>query len=70
MADAMNMGGDLFTNLASGTPWESVAKEVGSSLGMDSGILRSQISKDVDDLVNVIASWMVSNSGPYLLPPK
>lgn len=68
MTDAMNMGGELFTNLASGTPWESVAKEVGSSLGMDSGM--AQISKGVDDLVNVIASWMISNSGPYLPPPK
>jgi hypothetical protein len=67
MADAVNRGGELLTNLATGTPWEAVAKEVGSTLGADSGVLRAQISKDVNTLVDVIVSWIESNSGPRLL---
>ncbi|XP_072962074.1 uncharacterized protein [Typha angustifolia] len=69
MADAVNRGGELLANLTAGTPWEAVAKEVGNTLGTDSGILRAQISKDVNMLVDVIASWMTSNSGPRLLRP-
>ncbi|KAJ7009262.1 hypothetical protein NC653_000042 [Populus alba x Populus x berolinensis] len=67
MADAVNQGSELFANLTVGTPWENVAKEVGSTLGVDSRILRAQASKDVDHLVDVIISWMASNSGPRLL---
>ncbi|KAF6134058.1 hypothetical protein GIB67_038349 [Kingdonia uniflora] len=67
MADAVNRGSDLLTNLAVGTPWETVAKEVGNTLGTDSKILRLQISKDVDVLVDLITSWMASNLGPKLL---
>ncbi|KAB5573307.1 hypothetical protein DKX38_000501 [Salix brachista] len=67
MADAVNQGSELFANLAAGTPWEKVAKEVGSSLGADSRILRAQESKDLDHLVDVIISWTASNSGPRLL---
>ncbi|EEC77228.1 hypothetical protein OsI_15775 [Oryza sativa Indica Group] len=67
MADAVNRGSELLTNLATGTPWEAVAKEVGSTLGADSGVLRAQISKDVNTLVDVIVSWIESNSGPRLL---
>ncbi|KAJ6703283.1 hypothetical protein OIU85_029272 [Salix viminalis] len=66
MADAVNRGSELFTNLTTGTPWETVAKEVGSTLGTDSTILRARASKDVDQLVDVIISWMASNSGPIL----
>lgn len=69
MADAVNRGGELLANLTVGTPWEAVAKEVGNTLGVDSGILRAQISKDVNMLVDVITSWMASNSGPKLLRP-
>ncbi|CAL5032304.1 unnamed protein product [Urochloa decumbens] len=69
MADAVNRGGELLANLTAGTPWEAVAKEVGTTLGTDSGILRAQISKDVETLVDVIASWISSNSGPKLLRP-
>jgi len=69
MADAVNRGGELLANLTAGTPWEAVAKEVGTTLGTDSGILRAQISKDVETLVDVIASWISSNSGPRLLRP-
>ncbi|CAL5027674.1 unnamed protein product [Urochloa decumbens] len=69
MADAVNRGGELLANLTAGTPWEAVAKEVGTTLGTDSGILRAQISKDVETLVDVIASWISSSSGPRLLRP-
>ncbi|CAN6275576.1 unnamed protein product [Urochloa humidicola] len=69
MADAVNRGGELLANLTAGTPWEAVAKEVGTTLGTNSGILRAQISKDVETLVDVIASWISSNSGPRLLRP-
>ncbi|XP_058102601.1 uncharacterized protein LOC131246460 isoform X1 [Magnolia sinica] len=67
MADAVNRGGELLANLTVGTPWETVAKEVGNTLGADSKIIRAQISKDVDLLVDVIATWMALNSGPKLL---
>jgi len=69
MADAVNRGGEFLANLTAGTPWETVAKEMGSTLGVDSKILRAEISKDVDILVNVISSWMDSNAGPKLLRP-
>lgn len=69
MANAVNRGSELLTNLAVGTPWETVAKEVGNTLGVDPRILRADISKDVDLLVDVITSWIASNSGPKLLRP-
>ncbi|KAK7360939.1 hypothetical protein VNO77_02958 [Canavalia gladiata] len=67
MADAVNRGSELLSNLTVGTPWETVAKEVGNTLGMDSGVLRAEVSKDMDQLVDVIASWIASNAGPKLL---
>ncbi|CAJ1942109.1 unnamed protein product [Sphenostylis stenocarpa] len=69
MADAVNRGSELLSNLTVGTPWETVAKEVGNSLGMDSRVLRADVSKDMDMLVDVIASWIASNAGPKLLRP-
>lgn len=65
----MNRGSELFTNLTAGTPWETVAKEVGNTLGVDSKILRAEVSKDLDLLVEVVTSWMSSNMGPKLLRP-
>ncbi|XP_042388599.1 uncharacterized protein LOC121980570 [Zingiber officinale] len=67
MADAVNRGGEILSNLTVGTPWEAVAREVSNTLGTDSGIVRAQVSKDVDKLVDTISSWMASNSGPRLL---
>ncbi|XP_010249395.1 PREDICTED: uncharacterized protein LOC104591937 [Nelumbo nucifera] len=67
MADAVNRGGEFLANLTAGTAWEMVAKEVGNTLGVDSTTLRAEISKDIDLLVDVITSWMVSNSGRRLL---
>lgn len=69
MADAVNRGSELLANLSVGTPWETVAKEVGNTLGIDSKILRAEISKDMDLLVDIISSWMASNAGPKLLGP-
>ena len=69
MANVVNRGGELLANLTVGTPWEAVTKQVGNTLGADSGPLRAQITKDVDMLVEVITSWMASNSGPRLLQP-
>nr|XP_023873070.1 uncharacterized protein LOC111985648 [Quercus suber] len=69
MANAVNRGSELLANLTVGTPWETVAKEVGNTLGVDSRILRANISKDVDLLVDVITAWMASNSGPKFLRP-
>ncbi|CAN1180036.1 hypothetical protein LINPERHAP2_LOCUS34556, partial [Linum perenne] len=66
MADAVNRGSEIFTNLAVGTPWETVAKEVGYTLGSDNRIIRAQASKDLAKLVDVIMSWMASNAGPML----
>lgn len=67
MADAVNRGGEFLANLAIGTPWETVAREVGNTLGADSKILRAEASKDLDTLVDAITSWMASNTGPKLL---
>ncbi|XP_019424325.1 PREDICTED: uncharacterized protein LOC109333337 [Lupinus angustifolius] len=69
MADAVNRGSELLSNLAIGTPWETVAKEVGNTLGMDSRVLSAEVSKDIDLLVDVISSWIISNAGPNLLRP-
>ncbi|XP_048591257.1 uncharacterized protein LOC106410943 isoform X1 [Brassica napus] len=67
MADAVNRGSEFLANMAVGTPWESVAKEVGGTLGMDSKILRAYTSKDLAQLVDATTSWMASNMGPKLL---
>ena len=64
MADAVNRGGELLSNLTIGTPWETVAREVGNTLGVDSKILRAETSKDLDVLVDEIISWLASNTGP------
>ncbi|KAJ9180505.1 hypothetical protein P3X46_008737 [Hevea brasiliensis] len=69
MADAVNRGSEFLANLTVGTPWETVAKEVGNTIGGDSRILRAEASKDIDRLVEVITSWMASNTGPKLLRP-
>lgn len=69
MADAVNRGSEILANLTVGTPWETVAKEVGNSLGVDSKILRAEISKDIGLLVDVVVSWIASNTGPKLLKP-
>lgn len=69
MADAVNRGGELLANLTVGTPWETVAKEVGNTLGADSRILRADISKEINQLVDVITLWMALNSGPKFLRP-
>ncbi|TYJ16725.1 hypothetical protein E1A91_A09G003000v1 [Gossypium mustelinum] len=69
MADAVNRGGELLVNLSAGTPWETVAKEVSNTLGVESSIIRAEISKDMNNLVEVITSWMASNSGTKLFRP-
>ncbi|XP_022739614.1 uncharacterized protein LOC111291820 isoform X2 [Durio zibethinus] len=69
MADAVNRGSEFLANLTVGTPWETVAKEVSNTLGVDSTVLRAEISKDINNLVDVITSWMASNSGAKLLRP-
>ncbi|KAG8474817.1 hypothetical protein CXB51_031501 [Gossypium anomalum] len=69
MADAVNRGSEFLANLSVGTPWETVAKEVSNTLGVDSPVVRAEISKDVDILVDVIISWMASNSGAKPLKP-
>lgn len=69
MAEAVNRGSEFLANIAVGTPWESMAKEVGGSLGKDSKILRAEMSKDLALLVDAVTSWMASNMGPKLLRP-
>lgn len=68
MADAVNRGGELLATLTAGTPWETVAKDMGN-FGVDSTIFRAEISKEIDLLVDVISSWIDSNSHPRLLRP-
>ncbi|KAL2507197.1 hypothetical protein Fot_30844 [Forsythia ovata] len=69
MADAVNRGGEFLATLTAGTPWETVAKDVGDTFGVDSTIFRAEISKEIDLLVDVISSWIDSNSNPRLLRP-
>ena len=64
MADAVNQGGAFLANITTGTPLETVAKEVSSTFSADSGIIRAQNSKIVEMLADVIATWMLSNSYP------
>ncbi|KMS98292.1 hypothetical protein BVRB_4g093950 [Beta vulgaris subsp. vulgaris] len=66
MADAVNRGSELLSNLIAGTPWETVAKDVSTLLGMDSQILRAESSKDLEHLVDVVSSWMSSSIVPEL----
>ncbi|KAL6003668.1 hypothetical protein ACLOJK_023902 [Asimina triloba] len=58
VADAINQGGELLSNLTMGTPLETMAKDVSSTLGTSSMVGWSQISKDFDLLVDAVASWM------------
>lgn len=67
MVDAVNRGGELVANLTSGTPWETVARDVGTTLGMDPRFLRTETTKDLDLLVDVVSSWMSMSIGPNLL---
>ncbi|XP_021773834.1 uncharacterized protein LOC110737795 [Chenopodium quinoa] len=67
MADAVNRGSELLSNLIAGTPWETVAKDVSTSLGVESQILRAETSKDLEHLIDVLNFWMSSNIGPKLL---
>ncbi|GAB2275668.1 hypothetical protein Dimus_010424 [Dionaea muscipula] len=69
VADAVNRGSEILANLTVGTPWESVARDVGSTFGLDSRVLRTQNLKDLNNLVDVITSWMASNAGSKLLKP-
>ncbi|XP_027096612.1 uncharacterized protein [Coffea arabica] len=69
MADAVNRGGEFLASLTAGTPWETVAKEVSNSLGRDARLVRPEMSKDMDLLVNVMTSWMKGNTSTRLLRP-
>ncbi|KAJ0666678.1 putative alpha/Beta hydrolase [Helianthus annuus] len=63
MVDAVNRSGEFWANLTAGTPLETVAKEVSSSLGVDSTAFRANNSKEFDLLVDTIADWMINNAG-------
>ncbi|KAI3698595.1 hypothetical protein L2E82_42252 [Cichorium intybus] len=69
MVDAVNRGGELFANLTAGTPWETVAKEVGNSFGVDSPTIRANNSKELELLADTITDWMIKNAGTKLLKP-
>ncbi|XP_076956793.1 uncharacterized protein LOC143632094 [Bidens hawaiensis] len=66
MVDAVNRSGEFWANLTAGTPLETVAKEVSSSLGVDS-TFRAEISKEFELLVDTIADWIINNGGTRLL---
>nr|XP_043606115.1 uncharacterized protein LOC122578263 [Erigeron canadensis] len=69
MIDAVNRSGEFWANLTAGTPLETVAKEVSNSLGVDSTVLRADLSKEFDLLVDTISSWIITNAGTRLLKP-
>ncbi|XP_078432513.1 gut esterase (DUF1350) [Wolffia australiana] len=62
MADTVNRGSEFLAGLTAGTPWEAVAKEVGSTFGADSVTLRSKPSKEMIALVDAITSWIASSA--------
>ncbi|XP_073316079.1 uncharacterized protein [Primulina huaijiensis] len=66
MANAVSRSGELLVTLTAGTPWEVVAKEVGNTFSTDSRIF-AENSKDLDGLVDVIATWIASNPSPTRL---
>ncbi|KAI5065953.1 hypothetical protein GOP47_0018577 [Adiantum capillus-veneris] len=56
MADAVSRGSEILANLAAGTPWASVARDVGQSLNTDltaQGV-RQQITEDIEELVDEV----------------
>lgn len=63
MADAVSRSGEFLATLTAGTPWEAVAKEVGNTFSTDSRIF-AENSKEIDGLVDVIATWIASNPSP------
>ncbi|MCO5554038.1 hypothetical protein L7F22_007564 [Adiantum nelumboides] len=60
MADAVSKGSEILANLAAGTPWASVARDVGQSLNTDltAQRLRQQIIEDIKELVDEVATWI------------
>ncbi|XP_039011236.1 uncharacterized protein LOC120140317 [Hibiscus syriacus] len=66
IADAVTRGSELLANLSAGTQWETVAKEVDNTLGVESSIIRTETLKDINILVDVITSWIASDSGAKL----
>lgn len=60
MADAVSKGGEILANLAAGTPWATMARDVGQSFGTDLTAqgLRQQILEDIEMLVEEVATWM------------
>ncbi|XP_039031868.1 uncharacterized protein LOC120166708 [Hibiscus syriacus] len=66
IADAVTRGSELLANLSAGTRWESVVEEVDNTLGIESSIIRAETLKHMDILVEVITSWMASDSGAKL----
>ncbi|KAH7293130.1 hypothetical protein KP509_28G013200 [Ceratopteris richardii] len=60
MADAVSRGSEILANLAAGTPWASVARDVGQSFNSDmsSQGLRQQIIDDIEELVDEVATWI------------
>lgn len=63
MADVVTRGGEILANIAMGTPCETVAKDVGISIGTDTRAwgLREQIIQDIDKLVDEIKIWVISS---------
>ena len=67
MAETVNRGSEFLVGLTAGTPWEAVAKEVGSTFAANSMSIRSEPSKEMVALVEAIAAWITassSSSGP------
>jgi hypothetical protein len=60
VADAVSRGSEIFANLATGTPWESVAKDVSQTLSGEviAPGVRQQIIEDIEALVDEVVSWM------------
>nr|CAE75962.1 OJ000315_02.20 [Oryza sativa Japonica Group] len=56
MADAVNRGGELLTNLATGTPWEAVAKEVGTGGAQYCTVLSANLQFSFTRNVHLVAT--------------
>lgn len=60
MADAVSRGSEILANLAAGTPWATVARDVGQSFNPDLTAqgLRQQVLEDIEMLVDEVATWI------------
>lgn len=59
MASTLERGSEMFTNLAAGTPWADLAKQLGTNPTAQR--LRQEVIENIESLIDEIASWLVAS---------